>query len=42
MLSKEALEYLYEHDYQNLPHEERMALIKKAKELYPNTDGEED
>lgn len=36
LLSFEALDFLKRCNYSEKSHEERMALIKIAKELYPN------
>ena len=42
LLSMEALKFLKSCDYQEKNHEERMALIKTAKGLYPEEEEEED
>ena len=41
MLTKAALEWLQEQDYRNKSHDERMALIREAKEIFPTGSGDE-
>ena len=40
LLTLEAIKYLERNNYSSKNHEERMALIKKARELYPDTEEE--
>ena len=41
MLTKAALEWLNEQDYGNKDHNERMALIREAKEIFPTGSGDD-
>lgn len=40
LLSNAAIKFLVDCDYQHKNHDERIALIKAARELYPNEEEE--